>query len=262
MHTSAHPGALALAQSVLLGWPSSRSHSVSNHTAAVNKPTGSLSVQCFELTPCLTTQLGDRLTPWIEPGSSSAAPGMRGWAQTEAARAWPSGEWNDHIRASSARQIQTSSVSRLGPQPYEMAMVTPEGQCLWSLWLVDRGVPYRGMGSTTGPCLSFPAFNVFSHWTPATFTLALFRGALRLALPFASSLAVQYFALSRGPFGPTASSSPSHPGCLSARVGRGYFLRPPPYIYRSGPPFCPKVHESFFAESAADRIQKSSARPP
>jgi hypothetical protein len=58
-------------------WPSSRSHSVSNHTdaAAVNKPTRSLSVQCFELTPCLTSKFGDRLTPFIEPGSSSAALG-------------------------------------------------------------------------------------------------------------------------------------------------------------------------------------------
>ena len=87
------------------------------------------------------------IDPVDRTGLEQCRPRMRGWAQTEAARAWPSGEWNDHIRASSARQIQTSSVSRLGPQPYEMAMVTPEGQCLWSLWLVDRGVPYRGMGS-------------------------------------------------------------------------------------------------------------------
>lgn len=136
------------------------------------------------------------IDPVDRTGLEQCRPRMRGWAQTEAARAWPSGEWNDHIRASSARQIQTSSVSRLGPQPYEMAMVTPEGQCLWSLWLVDRGVPYRGMGSqlpvSPSSCFDWPCrahFKLQSRfepvrgpWGPCVLPFPPLR-ALRLALP-------------------------------------------------------------------------------
>ncbi len=130
------------------------------------------------------------IDPVDRTGLEQCRPRMRGWAQTEAARAWPSGEWNDHIRASSARQIQTSSVSRLGPQPYEMAMVTPEGQCLWSLWLVDRGVPYRGMGSTTGFALSLrlalPSTSNCSHASNLSI-LGPLSGVASIGLAFASS---------------------------------------------------------------------------
>ena len=69
------------------GWPwVSLSFCVHSHHTFRHKPTGSLRSKCFELTPCLTTQLGDRLTPWIEPGSNSAAPGGAGCA-TGAGRA-------------------------------------------------------------------------------------------------------------------------------------------------------------------------------
>ena len=82
------PGALALAQSILSFWLAlGLALILCPFTPHIPPQADRIaSVQCFELTPCLTTQLGDRLTPWIEPGSNSAAPGGAGCA-TGAGRA-------------------------------------------------------------------------------------------------------------------------------------------------------------------------------
>ena len=82
------PGALALAQSILSFWLAlGLALILCPFTPHIPPQADRIaSVQCFELNPCLTTQLGDRLTPWIEPGSNSAAPGGAGCA-TGAGRA-------------------------------------------------------------------------------------------------------------------------------------------------------------------------------
>jgi hypothetical protein len=83
-----------------------------------------------------------------------------------------------------------------------------------------RTCPSSPLGPVVAGASSFPAFNAFQPLDGRLLhSPSPLRGALRLALPFASSLAVQSLALTRGPCLSGLPSSPGSPVVFSARLG-------------------------------------------